>query len=80
MPFCLWNLFLPQVKIVDIENPDGINGPVLVTGRQLPENIHIPELQLAGCVGLVGQSNEKTILIKSVVYDFVAKIKVHFIV
>jgi hypothetical protein len=63
-----------------IKYPGGIDRSVLVASGQLPKDIHVAKLQLVGCIGIEGEANEKTILIKCVIYYLVTKIEVYFVV
>ena len=57
-----------------------MEAPVFIARRQLLKNVHIACLEVILIIELVFKSEEKAVLIKIVIYDFLSEIDMHFII
>jgi hypothetical protein len=62
------------------EKPQHVVVGKLVSGRQLLEQVHIPQLGVERFGKLVAQTHKKPVLVKIVIGDVLARVDVYFIV
>jgi hypothetical protein len=71
---------LAEVQVLEEKYPQVVVVPILISGWQLLEQVHIAELQVVMFVQVPGEPHEKSILVEIVVYDVLPEVDVQLII
>jgi hypothetical protein len=73
-------ILLTKIKVMKKEYPGGVYRPVLVSGRQLLEEVHITKLNVIVLIQEIVEPGKKTVLIEIVIHDSFTEIDVNLII
>ena len=65
---------------MEVEYPGHMIAPVFITGCQLLEYMHIPELQVVMFIHMIIKPHKETVLIKIIIHDLLSEIDMQFII
>lgn len=65
---------MPEIKIVEVEQPCRMIATITVACSQLLKYIHINKLEIIVLVDMVSKANQKTVLIKIIIDDLLTKL------